>query len=432
MYQNMKHYTLLLILLLTGYSAVAQLMQFQQGKKLFMEGDYQKSLDYFNQAISQERSGNRELLAEAYYLRGMNYIRLYGEAFSGDNATLQKRYADALLSAYNDFISCLKYDNGQYWQRIDNEMKNLHQPLLQEGLKSLNEYNDLVFNGITDKNLLKRAEDYLTAAHDIRDSYLVNDLLGQIALDKGQNEEAGKFFSRAEKLYTENLPDEPDFLMAYVFYRQAAIHKTTDIRKALDDARRGLRIMESEYERFSRMKYDMAPPRIMELEDQYRLAMQDLNSLTLDLHLSAPEMYVEALDVFEKELAEEPDNVNVLIGYASLLEKTDKQKAIGIYEKVLALEADNEVVLFNLGVLHYSRGKEMFDLAQNTSDNDQFSILLEEATRSFDIARPYFKEVLALDPRSLDAVQALKIIAFVLDEKEDYLKYQAMEKDLGR
>jgi len=411
---------------------MAQLMQFQQGKKLFIEGDYQRSLDYFNQAISQERSGNQELLAEAHYLRGLNYIRLYGEAFAGDNTALQKRYADALLSAYNDFVSSLKYDKGQYWQRIDNEMKNLHQPLLQEGLKSLNEYNDLVFNGRTDKNLLKRAEDYLMATHDIRDSYLVNDLLGQVALDKGNKDEAEKYFSRAEKLYTDSPPDEPDFLMAYVFYRLAAIHKTGDIRKAMDDARRGTRLMESEYDRFSKMKYNMAPPRIMQLEEQYRLAMQDLHNLTLDLHLNSPDMYVEALGVFEEELAADPENINVLTGYASLLEKTDKTGAIKVYEKILALEPDNQVVLFNLGVLNYTRGKEMFDLAQTTTDNDQFSLLLEEATQYFDIAKPYFEKVLSIDPKSLDAVQALKIIAFVLDDKEDYLKYQALEKDLGR
>lgn len=74
----------------------------------------------------------------------------------------------------------------------------------------------------------------------------------------------------------------------------------------------------------------------------------------------------------------------------------------------------------------------MFDLAQKTSDNDLFSQLLDEATLSFETAKPYFEKVLEIDPNSLDAIQALKIIAFVLDDKEDYLKYQSLEKENAR
>ncbi|MCU0371230.1 MAG: hypothetical protein MUC31_07435, partial [Bacteroidales bacterium] len=246
----------------------AQSSKLQQGIDHFMNGSYEKALVYFNQVIGQELASGPEQMVDACYYRGLTYIRLYNEAYSGDNEDAKNRYKDALLSAYIDFKASLGYDNGSKWKQIDLEIKNLHHALLSEGLSSLNAYNDKVYHGKPDPGLLKRAEDYLVAASEIRETYLVCDLLGQVYLDKGMKGEATDFFSRSERLYTENLPDEPDFLMAYVFYRQAALHKQDDIRLAMQDNQRGLKFMESEYARFSGMKGKLTPGRIQQMEEQ--------------------------------------------------------------------------------------------------------------------------------------------------------------------
>lgn len=410
----------------------AQLMQYQQGQKYFMDGQYYKAMEYFNQAIAQERSGNRKLLTEAHYYRGLTYIRLHGEAFSGDNTDQQKKFEDALLSAYRDFKAALGYDEGQYWKQIDLEMKNLHHSLLQEGLKSLNEYNDLVYNGKTDPKKLQRAEDFLTAAHEIRDTYLVNDLLGQVYLDKGMKPEARQYFAQAAELYEKSLPDEPDFLMAYVFYRLGAIDKTDSVMIALQDVERGINLMESEYDRFRFMKDKLAPARAQQMEEQFSLALQDLNNIKLDLYLSSKDLYVDALHVFEEKLLSDPANIDLLIGYASLLEQSDKKKAISTYQRVLEIEPANRLALFNTGALFYTGGKELFELAQNEQDSKQYKLLSEEAIADFEQARPYFEKALEADPSSLESVLALKTIAFILDDKEAYDKYQEMENALGK
>ncbi len=423
-------FILSILLIPACLGASAQLMQFQQAKKHFMDGQYHKALEYFNQTISQERSGNTELLTEAYYLRGLTYIRLHGEAFMGDDTGEQKRFEDALLSAYRDFKSSLGYDNGSYWKKIDLEIKNLHHALLQEGLKSLNEYNDLVYNGKPDPSRLKRAEDYLLATHEIRDSYLVNDLLGQVCLDKGMKSEARSYFLKASQLYNEKLPDEPDFLMAYVYYRLAAIDKPDSIRIAMQNVERGIRLVQSEYDRFRFMKDKLSETRVTEMESQYELAMHDLNSIKLDLYLSDQDLYIEALHVFEEQLLADPDNTDLLAGYASLLERSDRAKAIETYEKILSMDPGHPLALFNTGALYYSKGKELFDLAQDEKDSRQFQILADEAIADFEQARPYFEKALEADPESLEAVLALKTIAFILDDKEAYLKYQNLEKTL--
>jgi tetratricopeptide (TPR) repeat protein len=413
-------------------SAMAQTSRLQQGMDNFSAGNYEKALEYFNLAILQEKSLPAEIVCQAYYYRGLTYVRLHNEAFTGDDKALQKLYNDAILSAYKDYKASLGLDDGKLWKQIDLEIKNLHQPLLEEGLASLNAYNESVFQGKPEPKLLSRAEEFLESAHEIRESYLVCDLLGQVYLDKGQKPEATEYFLKSEKLYTEKLPDEPDFLMAYVFYRLAAIHKPEDVRLAMQDNQRGLNLIESEYTRFVMMRDKMAPARAKQMEEQYRLAIKDLNALKLDLYLSDKDLYVEALHVFEEELEKKAGDADLLVGYASLLEKTDKEKAIITYQRAIAVDSTNAIALFNIGALYYAKGKDLFETAQKTDDNKQYDLLAEGAGNYFKQARPYFERALAADPGSAETIQALKTIAFVLDDQEDYLKYQQMEGAPGK
>jgi hypothetical protein len=422
---------ILMVLVVTGLvwitPVTAQDTKLQQGISNFMDGSYYKAMEYLNQAISLDKTMTPEMLTEAYYYRGLTYVRLYNEAFAGKNPEDQKTYKDALLLAYKDFKSSLEHDNGKYWQMIDLEIKNLHHSLLQEGLASLNSYNDGVYNKKTDPKLLARAEEYLLAAHEIRESYLVCDLLGQVYLDKGQKQLAVDYFTKSEKLYTDKPPEEPDFLMAYVFYRLAAIHKPDDITLALQDDQRGLRFLETEYERYTAIKSKLSPQRIKQMEDQYSLALQDLTNLKLDLYMTDSNQYVEALHIFEEELSKTPDDVNVLIGYASLLEKSDREKAILTYKKVIVIDTANSIALYNLGALYYEKGKTMLETAKNTKDNQQYTILTDDAMDSFRTAKPYFERAFAVEPESLEIIQALKTIAFILEDEADYQKYKDLE-----
>jgi Tfp pilus assembly protein PilF len=427
----MRRSDVLLVLLLTGAGwlspVMAQTSKLQLGIDQFMDGSYYKSLDYLNQAISTDRTMTPEMFTQAYYYRGLTYIRLYNEAYSGDNKTDQKTFRDALLDAYRDFKASFSYDDGKFYKQIDLEVKNLHHPLLQEGLISLNNYNDLVFNGKPDPKVLVRAEDYLLAAHEIRETYLVCDLLGQVSLDKGMKDEAAAYFEKSASLYNEKLPDEPDFLMAYVYYRLAAIHKQDSIRLALQDNQAGMKLLESEYTRFVFMKDKLTPARSAEMEKQYQLAFKDLTNLKLDLYLSNTDQYVEALHVFEEQLASEPQNVEVLVGYASLLEKSDKDKAILTYKKALALDPYNPIALYNLGAMYYSKGKELVETAGKTNDNAQYDLLMAEGMDNFKTARIYFEQAYSKEPESLEVIQALKTIAFILEDVPSYNKYKDLE-----
>jgi hypothetical protein len=46
---------------------------------------------------------------------------------------------------------------------------------------------------------------------------------------------------------------------------------------------------------------------------------------------------------------------------------------------------------------------------------------------SFKTAKPYFEQALAVEPESLEVIQALKTIAFILEDETDYQKYKELE-----
>ncbi len=399
----------------------------QQGMENFTSGNYEEALEYLDSAITRDKSLSPDMLSKAYYFRGLTYLRIHREVFASDDQSRQKLYKDAILLSYKDFKSSLGYDDGTLWQQIDLEIKNLHHPLLQEGLISLNEYNKLAGKGNAASGLLDRAGQFLLAAREIRETYLVSDLLGQVYLHEGKLSEAETCFLKSEKLYTDKLPAEPDFLMAYVFYRLAVIHKPENVRNSLQDIQRGVKLIESEHARFDTIRVKLSPERVGQMENQYRQAMRDLRDLKLDLYLDDNDLYVEAVHAFEQELSTSPDDTRLLTGYASLLEQTDREKAITVYLKVLSLDPQQSIALFNLGALYYSKGKELLETAGKTADDQQYQILLNGATDNFKLSRDYFEMALAGDPGSLETVQALKTIAYILDDKEDYLRYQEME-----
>jgi len=410
---------------------LGQATKLDHGMEEFRAGDYEKALEYFSEAINTDRQMTPAMFCEAYYYRGLTYVRLHNEAFSGEDQSMQKRYYDALLSAYKDYKSSLGYDDGTFWQKIDMELKTLHHALLEEGLTSLNLYNDQVFNGKADAKILQRAQDYLEAAFEIRENYLVCDLLGQVYLDLGKKGEAANYFRKAMNQYSDKLPDEPDFLMAYVYYRLAAIYKTDSINTAMQYCNQGQALMASEYARYLGMKDKLKPGRAKQMQDQYELAVKDLENLKLDLYLNDRDSIVQALHVFEQKLEQSPDNVDFLIGYASLLEKSDKGKAIATYKNALALDPHNTIALFNAGALYYSKGKELFDAAQDTKDNKQYDLLTEEGKKEFASARGYFERALQEEPTSQETIQALKTIAIALDDPDGYQKYKDMENKAG-
>jgi tetratricopeptide (TPR) repeat protein len=174
-------------------------------------------------------------------------------------------------------------------KKIDVELKNLQFPLIQEGLKSLNEAYDLKSAGKFYENAAKRAKDHLVAAQSIGDSYLACDLTGQVYLLNGDYANSLKDLEKSIGLYQLNPPAEPDFMMGYVYYRIAQVNLVYqhDDKKALDVITIGQKFLESENMRFDKIRNTLSEKKRDQIMKQYDAASLDLQNMKLDIYMNA-------------------------------------------------------------------------------------------------------------------------------------------------
>ena len=405
----------LILLVLFSVSLKAQDDKVTSGIRAFEKGAYEEALIDLEQALSYPEELQPENVTRAYYYRALTRLGLIRQAILFNDHEMISKYEMAFLEAYEDLISARKNDDGRFKEKITFQLNDLYNGLLQDGMRAVNLGSDQQKNGIDPSGAFKLAENYLTAALTIRETYLANDLMAQVLSGQGHDHKALEHFKTSIVLYKKELPGNPDFLMAYVFYRKALIERYTLDKPALAlfTLQEGQQFMEGEYVRWELVK-TMAEPADADKEDRkYQLAQADLKNFELDLLMSMPEEYDQALKRFEETVNESPANYDLLVTYASLLEHSDINRAIETY--LLAIDLDNsmELAYFNLGVIYYSRGKQFYEQAGEESDETRQVELLARAKENFKISQPYFEKALEINPDSEEAILALKNIKII-------------------
>jgi tetratricopeptide (TPR) repeat protein len=148
------------------------------------------------------------------------------------------------------------------------------------------------------------------------------------------------------------------------------------------------------------------------------------------MYATNPALYDRALAKFEQDIQKNPNDELLKMAYAQLLESKDMQKAIKIYESILEKNPNNKDVLFNLGALYNNAGKEKYDKANKSSDNNEYKKLLDEAKADFKKALTYIEKSYQLsenasvqDKKAM--LKALVQICTLLEENEKLKTYKA-------
>jgi tetratricopeptide (TPR) repeat protein len=163
-------------------------------------------------------------------------------------------------------------------------------------------------------------------------------------------------------------------------------------------------------------------------EDQYRKVIGDLKRFELDLYMNLPGKFEEAILRLERAIYEDPQNYDLLVAYASMIEDTDFDKSVELYKRAVAADSTQEIAYFNLGAMCYSRAKGYYEEAGLETDRKKYEMLMDLAEDYFMQSVAYFERTLEINPESLEAVIALKNIAYITDDKPKYLYYQAIER----
>lgn len=358
---------------------------------------------------------------------------MYNNAVVKNDQSTLAAYPDAYLEAYNDLTEAQEIDDGTWEKRIKAEMNDLHPSLVQMALQYLNNAIDQDRNKNEADYLFDRADEYSRAASGIKETYLVCDIRGQAQMNLGDYQAASKHFRESIELYNSDLPEEPDFLQAYVYYRLADITVTfmNGGKDAMNVIKDGLTFLENEKSRFDEMSGRMADEVKEAMLQQYENGKNDLSKFELELYLKVPELKGEGLLAFSKAVESDPRNYELRVAYASLLEKVDAESAVGQYQIASELEPGNDLPWFNSGVVYYNRAREFYQKASVALNEEKYAFYMTEAEKYFKLAWPYFEKSLELNPGNKNAVTALKTLSQLLNKPADYEKYSNLERQMS-
>ncbi|MCB9230269.1 MAG: hypothetical protein H6581_01280 [Bacteroidia bacterium] len=424
-------YALILLVLTTATVAFGQSTKVTTGVINVQQGDYEEGVKNLKIGMSDLSQLNAKLIPKGFYYLGKGYMGILMTAQRDKNAELIAKYPNAMLDAYEAYANAKKHDDGKWGDKVDAELMRMYPMFLGSG----NEMVSMAYKqkGDAQKEVLGEAMKYLNAAAEMRpESYVVQDLLGQSMVMKGDTAGAMTAFEKSIKLFGSNPPAQPDLFIGYTFYRVSLLarQKDKDLDKALSFLSQGQKALDGEWKKVKEKKADYSAEDYAKAEEQYNNGSKDIQSFELDIYLVSPDKLQEALAKFEKAAKEEPDNYVIHVAYASLLEKIDPAKAVEFYKKAIAIKPEEEHAYFNLGALYNNMAKEKFDQANAEKDYEKAAVFQKEGDEVFKLALPNFEKCYQLNPKNLTVIRALKQITIRLEMMDDYNKYKEAEAKL--
>lgn len=420
-------FTIILITALT-FSLSAQPVKL--GEEALNRGDYRVAQEHFNQVIEKQDQADPVELSLAYYYRAWTWIKLYGTGPGDIRSVMSDPSGEMLIKAYNDLVSSLLHEDGRLTGRINDLLVQLEPGLIQYGLVMVNRAEDQREAG---KEYLVTAENairYLGPATRIHDSFLAYDLLGQALMLTGDDAKALEMFEKSVGAYANHPPQVPDFMVGYATFRLATLYRDLqgDEDRCLDAIQAGRKLLEAEYRRLTGPDSKVKGVALKSLEGDYFKVMNDLHTLELETYMRTEAKASEAQAIFRSEMTQHPNDVNLVIAYASLFESSDPAVAIEYYLKALAMDTGNELATFNLGAVYYNQGQKYFNLGVRAEDEDKQDLNIATAQEYFILARPIFEQLHQKDPDDLETITALKNICFATDDFQGFEHYSILEK----
>jgi tetratricopeptide (TPR) repeat protein len=423
----MKSISILSILVLSSFSLLLSQPndRVTAGQLAYEDAKYDDAIIQFNEALNDFTNLDKDKISLAYYYRGKaKLMRLY-MASMDERKNDVSEYQNALFEAFDDFNSALNFDDGLYEKLIQDELLLLKESLLQAGLTVFNRINNGYYEGDDLATSLHFSQACMDRANAIEKDYLTFDILAQIYLVKKDSLIAQSNFILAADYYSKEKPEVPDLLIAYVYYRIALldlfIHH--DDSAAICHLRTGNEILETEFVRLSSMKDQFTGQQWEQLQQQYDFAVEDLMNFELELYANNKDLQPGAIEKFQKAIEMNPEDYNLRVAYASLLEMVDREQAIDAYKEAIAVDSTKDIAFFNLGVLYFNNGAVFYNASTEESEFEKSISLEAEARSEFKNAYGYLKKAYAIDSFSEETLSALKQCALRLGKLDDYKFY---------
>ena len=365
------------------------------GAMAVQDQEYEKAIQYLQEAIAKPELLDQKDLAKAYAKLGQAYI---GILTSGKKELIMK-YPNILNDAYNALENAKKYDTDK---KFANDIKMGYAVLGPVYYQTAFElYKQKMY-----KPALEMIEKNIKIFEEQKNPniYGVFLLEGYCHVGDGDSTKAIFSLDKALKAHNQNPPKEPDPAIPSAYALLGRLYAAAN-----------------DYENMNRI--------FTEGKTKYP-DNEEIRKNEILIYATNPALYDKALAKFEQDIQKNPNDELLKMAYAQLLESKDMQRAIKIYESILEKNPNNKDVLFNLGALYNNAGKEKYDKANKSSDNNEYKKLLDEAKADFKKALTYIEKSYQLSENASvqdkkTTLKALVQICTLLEENEKLKTYKA-------
>jgi len=174
------------------------------------------------------------------------------------------------------------------------------------------------------------------------------------------------------------------------------------------------------YEKDTLKALEVVKVAIKEHPDNLDLKREEINLLII------LDLMDDARISLESTLQDDPDNYSTYYSLAYMYDESgDEAKAIENYTKAIELNPEYFDATFNLAVIYYNKGANLFKEANNLSlkEYQQKGEEIEERGRvEFRVSLPYWEKAAELDPEDVGTLQNLQGVYTrlkMMDKAED-------------
>ncbi|MEZ4776063.1 MAG: hypothetical protein R3D00_23000 [Bacteroidia bacterium] len=393
-------------------SVFAQKSKITTGVLALQSGKPGEAIIKFEEALAKpELIKNGKDIAKAHYYLSQAYYR------AGLDSTLMATYPDALFKAADNFTAALNHPDGASYQKqavLDNVEGNLWGALFNAGATVFNEETE---------GADKRALKYFLAADQISpNNFLTNRMVGTCYLVLLDTANCATYLEKAVKIYkdkyitategVEALKQTDEYQrdteqMSFLYQQLALIYEAKkDARKGLDMLNEGAEVLPKD---------------------------KDIKRMELIIYQKHPELFAEAVTKFESAIKDNPDDANIKLAFAGLLEQSGKSdQAFKLYEEVYKANNQDISANYGLGAYYINQAAAISEAKMKLDDEDKIDEMNKQIISLLEKAYPYMQWLHKQQPEEREWLSQLVTIAPILGKDEDMMEYGKKLGDLSR
>ncbi|MDX2247680.1 MAG: tetratricopeptide repeat protein [Bacteroidia bacterium] len=393
-------------------SVFAQKSKITTGVLALQSGKPGEAIIKFEEALAKpELIKSGKDIAKAYY----NLSQAYYQA--GLDSALMKTYPDALFKAADNYTLALNHPEGAGFQKqaiLDNAEGNLWGALFNAGATVFNEETE---------GADKKALQYFTTADKISpNNFLTNRMVGTCHLVLLDTANSIVYFEKAIKIYKDK----------YVTATEGV-----EALKQTDEYKKDSEQMSFLYQQLSLIyeaQHDAGKGLALLNEGSTVLPEdKDIKRMELIIYQKHPELFAEAVSKFETAIKDNPEDANIKLAYAGLLEQSGKSDdAFKLYEEVYRMNNQDLSANYGMGAYYINKAASISEAKMKLDDEDKIEVMNKEIIALLEKAYPFMKWLHEQQPNEREWLSQLVTITPILGKDEEMMEYGKKLGELSR